>query len=99
MLTRVMKKATAVTDEVKTQVRDRTRSVKKSVIEIDRAARNKTEKGQQKLKEGYKKLLESYSSGGRTSETSGAGNRPRETSPRPRRWPGYCRTPSTSWRL
>ena len=58
VLTRVMKKVTAVTEEVKTQVRDRTRSVKKSVIEIDRAARNKTEKGQQKLKEGYKKLLE-----------------------------------------
>ena len=53
-----MKKATAVTEEVKTQVRDRTRSVKKSVIEIDRAARNKTAKGQQKLKEGYQKLLE-----------------------------------------
>jgi IS5 family transposase len=59
VLTRVMKKATAVTDEVKTQVRDRTRSVKKSVIEIDRAARNKTAKGQQKLKEGYQKLWES----------------------------------------
>ena len=58
VLTRVMKKATAVTGGVKTQVRDRTRSVKKSVIEIDRAARNKTEKGQQKLKAGYKKLLE-----------------------------------------
>ena len=59
VLTRVMKKVTAVTEEVKTQVRDRTRSVKKSVIEIDRAARNKTAKGQQKLKEGYQKLLES----------------------------------------
>ena len=59
VLTRVMKKVTAVTEEVKTQVRDRTRSVKKSVIESDRAARNKTAKGQQKLKEGYQKLLES----------------------------------------
>ena len=63
VLTRVMKKVTAVTEEVKTQVRDRTRSVKKSVIEIDRAARNKTAKGQQKLKEGYQKLLESPSVG------------------------------------
>jgi transposase, IS5 family len=58
VLTRVMKQATQVATGIKTQVRNRTRSVKKQVIAIERAARNKTEKGQQKLKEGYQKLLE-----------------------------------------
>jgi transposase, IS5 family len=58
VLSRVINQVTQVAEDLKTQVRDRTRSVKKRVMEIDRAARNKTEKGQEKLKERYKKLLE-----------------------------------------
>jgi len=38
--------------------RDRTRSVKRSILEIVYAARNKSEKGQEKMKAGYRKLLE-----------------------------------------
>jgi IS5 family transposase len=39
-------------------LRDRSRSIKYRILEIGRASRNKTEKGQEKLKTAYKKLLE-----------------------------------------
>jgi IS5 family transposase len=61
VLTRVMKKVAAVVGDVGTKLRDRSRSVKKRVLEIAYASRNKTEKGQQKMKAAYGKLLEATS--------------------------------------
>jgi len=61
VLTRVMKKAAAVVGEVGTKLRDRSRSVKRRILEIAYASRNKTEKGQQKMKVAYGKLLEATS--------------------------------------
>ena len=61
VLTRVMKKVAAVVGEVGTKLRDRSRSVKRRVLEIAYASRNKTEKGQQKMKAAYGKLLEATS--------------------------------------
>lgn len=58
VLTRVMKKVSEVAGAVKTQVRDRTRSVKRRILEIARASRDKSEKGQEKLKAAYGKLME-----------------------------------------
>jgi hypothetical protein len=61
VLTRVMKRVSAVAGAAETKLRDRTRSVKLRVLAIARASRNKTEKGQQKLKQAYAKLLEATS--------------------------------------
>jgi IS5 family transposase len=61
VLTRVMKKISAVAGAVGTQFRDRTRAVKLRVLAIARASRNKTESGQQKLKQSYLKLLDATS--------------------------------------
>jgi transposase, IS5 family len=61
VLTRVMKKVAAVVGEVGAKLRDRSRSVKRRVLEIAYASRNKTEKGQQKMKAAYGKLLETTS--------------------------------------
>jgi IS5 family transposase len=61
VLTRVMKKAVAATGEVGAQFRDRSRSVKRRILEIAYAARNKSEKGQEKMKAAYRKLLEATS--------------------------------------
>jgi len=61
VLTRVMKKVTAVAGQVGAQLRDRTRSVKHRILEIARASRDKSEKGQQKLTAAYGKLLETTS--------------------------------------
>ena len=61
VLTRVMKKVAAVVGEVGTKLRDRLRSVKRRVLEIAYASRNKTGKGQQKMKAAYGKLLEATS--------------------------------------
>lgn len=58
VLTRVMKKVTAVTGKVGTQMRDRSRSAKLKVLAIARASRNKTEQGRQKMKKAYLQLLE-----------------------------------------
>ena len=58
VLTRVMKKVTAVAGEAGTQMRDRSRAAKLKVLAIARARRNKTEKGQQKMKNAYVKLLD-----------------------------------------
>jgi transposase, IS5 family len=59
VLTRVMKKIAKLAGEVGVKLRDRSRSIKYRILEIGRASRNKTEKGQEKLKTAYKKLLES----------------------------------------
>jgi transposase, IS5 family len=61
VLTRVMKAVSAVAGQAGTKLRNRTRSVKLRVLAIARASRNKTEKGQQKLKQAYGKLLEATS--------------------------------------
>jgi transposase, IS5 family len=61
VLTRVMKKVAAVVGAVGTKLQDHSRSVKKRVLEIAYASRNKTEKGQQKMKAAYGKLLEATS--------------------------------------
>ena len=58
VLTRIMKKVTAVVGKVGTQMRDRSRSAKLKVLAIARASRNKTEQGRQKMKNAYRQLLE-----------------------------------------
>jgi transposase, IS5 family len=61
VLIRVMKKVAAVVGEAGTKFRDRSRSVKRRVLEIAFASRDKSEKGQQKMKVAYGKLLEATS--------------------------------------
>jgi transposase, IS5 family len=61
VLTRVMKKATVAAGEAGAKFRDRSRSVKRRILEIAYAARNKSEKGQEKMKAAYRKLLEATS--------------------------------------
>jgi IS5 family transposase len=58
VLTRIMKKVTAVAGKAGTQMRDRSRSAKLKVLAIARASRNKTEQGRQKMKNAYVKLLD-----------------------------------------
>jgi transposase, IS5 family len=58
VLTRVMKKVTAVAGKVGLQMRDRMRSVKRHLLEIARASRDLSEKGKQKRALAYGKLLE-----------------------------------------
>jgi IS5 family transposase len=58
VLTRIMKKVTAVAGKAGTQMRDRSRSAKLKVLAIARASRNKTEPGRQKMKKAYGQLLE-----------------------------------------
>lgn len=57
VLTRLMKKVTAITGAVGTKMRDRMRSVQRRVMEIGRAARIKGERGKKKLGGIYGKLL------------------------------------------
>jgi IS5 family transposase len=61
VLTRVMKKVAQAAGEVGPKFRDRSRSVKRRILEIAYAARNKSEKGQAKMKAAYSKLLEATS--------------------------------------
>jgi IS5 family transposase len=61
VLTRAMKKITAIAGEVGTKLRDRSRSVKLRVLDIARAARSKAKQGQEKLKRAYRQLLNSTS--------------------------------------
>src|SRR5260370_20122494 len=58
VLTRVMKKVTAVAGTARTQMRDRSRSAKLKVLAIARASRNKTEQGRQTMQNAYVKLLD-----------------------------------------
>ena len=61
VLTRVMKKVVAATGAAGAKFRDRTRSVKRRILQIAYASRDKSEKGQQKMKTAYSKLLEATS--------------------------------------
>jgi IS5 family transposase len=61
VLTRVMKKISAVAGAAGTRFRDRSRAVKLRVLAIARASRNKTESGKQRLKQSYVKLLDATS--------------------------------------
>jgi transposase, IS5 family len=58
VLTRLMKKVTAITGAVGTKLRDSMRSVQRRVAEIARASRAKGEKGKAKLDLLYPKLLQ-----------------------------------------
>jgi IS5 family transposase len=61
VLTRVMKKVSEVAGAVGTKLRDRSRSVKLSVLAIARASRNQTAQGQHRLQKAYRRLLDSTS--------------------------------------
>jgi transposase, IS5 family len=57
VLTRLMKKATAIAGAVGTKLRDRMRGVQRRVAEIARASRAKGDKGKEKIQPLYRKLL------------------------------------------
>jgi transposase, IS5 family len=61
VLTRVMKKVSAIAGEVGARLRDRSRSVRLRVLDIARAARAKGPQSQGRLKQSYGKLLASTS--------------------------------------
>jgi IS5 family transposase len=61
VLTRAMKRITALAGEAGAKLRDRSRSVKHRILEIGRAARSKGGAGKEKLQKGYRKLLEATS--------------------------------------
>jgi IS5 family transposase len=61
VLTRVMKRAAAAVGEAGTKLRDRSRTVKRRILQIAYASRDKSERGQQKMKVAYGKLLEATS--------------------------------------
>jgi transposase, IS5 family len=58
VLIRVMKRVAGQIGEAGAKFRDRSRSVKRRILEIAYAARNKNEKGQAKMKAAYTRLLE-----------------------------------------
>jgi IS5 family transposase len=58
VLTRAMKRVTALTGATGTKVRDRSRSVKLRVLDNARAARSKAPQSQDRLKQNYRKLLD-----------------------------------------
>jgi IS5 family transposase len=58
VLTRLMKKVTAIAGEVGTKVRNSMRSVQRRVAEIARASRAKGDKGKERIEPMYRKLLE-----------------------------------------
>jgi len=61
VLTRMMKKITAIAGDVGVKLRDRSRSVKLRVLDVARAARAKGPQSQERLKQGYGRLLASTS--------------------------------------
>ena len=61
VLTRVMKRVGQIAGQAGTQLRDRTRLVKRKVLAIARASRNQTESGKQKLQQAYVGLLDAAS--------------------------------------
>ncbi len=61
VLIRTMKKISAIAGKAGAQLRDRSRSVKRRVLDIARAARAKGQQSQEKLKPAYGKLLNSTS--------------------------------------
>ena len=58
VLTRIMKRVTAMVGNVGAKLHDRSRSVKLKVLAIARASRNKTKAGQDKMKAAYLKLID-----------------------------------------
>ena len=61
VLTRVMKRVAKAGSEAAVALRDRSKSVKRHMLAVAYAARNKNEKGQAKMKVAYGKLLEATS--------------------------------------
>jgi IS5 family transposase len=61
VLTRIMRKVTAIAGVAGTKLRDRSRSVKLRVLDIARAARSKAKPGREKLNRAYGQLLSSTS--------------------------------------
>lgn len=61
VLTRVMKKVAALAGEAGVKLRDYSRSVKRRVLDIALASRDKSEKGQAKMRVAYGKLLKTTS--------------------------------------
>jgi transposase, IS5 family len=61
VLTRAMKRITAIAGDAGAKLRDRSRSVKYRILEIGRAARSKGATGKEKLQQGYRRLLEATS--------------------------------------
>jgi len=61
VLTRTMRKITALAGEVGTKLRDRSRSVKRRMLDIARAARSKTKPSRERLERAYRELLVSTS--------------------------------------
>ena len=61
VLTRAMKRVTALAGVTGTKMRDRRRSVKLRVLDIARAARSKAPQSQERLKRNYRKLLDATS--------------------------------------
>ena len=61
VLTRLMKRVTALAGAAGTKMRDRSRSVKLRVLDIARAARSKAPQSREKLERSYRKLLDSTS--------------------------------------
>jgi IS5 family transposase len=61
VLIRTMKKVTKIVGTAGTKLRDRTRSVKRRLLDISRTARAKGPLNHEKLKQGYRRLLNSTS--------------------------------------
>lgn len=61
VLTRIMKKVAQQAVDLKTKVRDRTRSVKRRMLDVARASRDKSERGRRKMQDAYGKLLDAAS--------------------------------------
>lgn len=59
VLTRLMKKVSKLSGALGTKLRDRSRSVKRRVLDIARAARSKASQSQEKMNKAYTKLLAS----------------------------------------
>jgi IS5 family transposase len=57
VLTRVMKKITAVVGEAGTRLRDRMRTARRRVLEVALASRSKGKQREEKLKKGYRRVL------------------------------------------
>jgi transposase, IS5 family len=61
VLTRAMKRIAEVSGAAGAKLRDRTKAVNYRVLEIGRASRSRSERGQEKLRQCYKKLLSATS--------------------------------------
>ena len=86
VLTRAMKKITAIAGDVGAKLRDRSRSVKLRVLDIARAARAKGPQSQERLKRCYGRLLNFDQPGGRARRTDSPGRSPRGSNRRAASW-------------